>query len=114
MPIVEQQYGQLIPQETIEAVISAVAEKFDPQRIILFGSYASGNPTPDSDLDLLVIKETDLPHYKRAVPLRLLFQPAPCSIDFLVFTPQEVAKWNGTVNHIITKAIETGKVVYER
>ncbi len=61
-----------------------------------------------------VNKETDLPHYKRSVPLRLLFQPAPCSIDFLVFTPREVAKWNGTVNHIITKAFETGNVVYER
>ncbi|MBN1593563.1 MAG: nucleotidyltransferase domain-containing protein, partial [Candidatus Coatesbacteria bacterium] len=76
--------------------------------------YASGRPNPDSDLDLLIVMRTSLPRHKRAAPIRLLFRPTPCSMELLVYTPEEVAEWNGTVNHIITEALRWGKVVYER
>lgn len=110
----EQSFGQLVPQETIREVVLAIARNFAPERIVLFGSYASGQPSPDSDLDLLVIMETDLPRHRRTAPMRLLFKPMPCAMDLLVFTPAEVQKWNGTVNHIITEALRTGKTLYER
>lgn len=112
--IKEHETGVLISPETISAVIQAIAENFSPQKIIIFGSYATGHPTPDSDLDLLVIMNSDLPSYKRAAPIRRLFRPTPCAMDILVYTPQEVEYWNGVVNHIITDALETGKIVYER
>ena len=108
-----QAVGQLISQETIEGIVAAITSKFNPHKILLFGSYASGNPTPDSDLDLLVVMDIDRPKNKRSTPIRLLFQPMPCSMDVLVFTPEEVAYWNGTVNHIITEAFQTGKVLYD-
>ncbi len=114
MVMTVQQAGRLIPEETIEAIVRAIAEKFSPEKIVLFGSYASGRPTPDSDLDLLVIMQTDLPRHKRAVPMRLLFRPVPCAMDILVFTPDEVSYWNGVANHVITEALASGKVVYER
>ena len=110
----EQATGGLIPQETIDAVIRSIAERFSPYKIILFGSYATDHPTPDSDLDLFLIMDTDLPRYKRATPIRLLFQPAPCAMDILVYTPEEVSHWNGTTNHIITEVLRDGKTVYER
>ncbi|MEI9478581.1 MAG: nucleotidyltransferase domain-containing protein [Deltaproteobacteria bacterium] len=110
----EQAHGELIPVETIEAIAKAIAERFSPQKIIIFGSYSSlGSPTPDSDLDLLVVMSTDLPPAKRSIPLQLLFRPMPCSMDILVYTPQEVDKWNGTVNHIITTAFQTGTIYYD-
>jgi len=109
-----QPVGGLIPSATIDAIVAAIAENFSPQQIILFGSYASGDPTPDSDLDLLVVLDTDLPRRKRAVPIRLLFRPTPCPMDILVYTPAEVAEWNGTVNHIITEVMSKGERVYER
>ncbi len=112
--ISEQRLGQLIPQETIDGVIQTITTRFSPEKILLFGSYANGRPTPDSDLDLLIVMETDRPRNKRATPIRLLFQPTPCSMDVLVFTPDEVMYWNGTVNHIITEAFQTGKVLYDR
>jgi uncharacterized protein len=80
----------------------------------LFGSYAAGQPTPDSDLDLLIVMDTDLPKHKRATPLKLLFRPMPCSMDILVYTPEEIDYWNGTVNHIITTVFQTGTALYER
>jgi uncharacterized protein len=109
-----QQYGELIAPETIEGVVRAIAENFNPQKIILFGSYSGGSPTPDSDLDLLVVMNSDQPRrIKRSVPMHLMFNPTPCPIDILVYTPEEVAHWNGTVNHIVTEAMTTGKVMYE-
>jgi uncharacterized protein len=112
--IKEQILGEIIPRETIDGVIKTIISNFSPEKIILFGSYASDNPTPDSDLDLLIIMETDLPSHKRASPIRLLFKPFPCSMDIIVYTPKEVDYWNGTTNHIVTEAFRTGKVVYER
>ena len=108
------QNNQTFSVPNIQAIADAIAKYFDPEKIILFGSYASGQPTPDSDIDLLVIMNTFEPRHRRAVPLRLLFRPFPCSMDILVFTPEEVAYWNGTVNHIITESMESGRVLYER
>jgi uncharacterized protein len=111
--IATQVLGQLISPQTIDGVIATIATTFRPSKVLLFGSYANGQPTPDSDLDLLVVMDTDRPHNQRSTPIRLLFQPMPCAMDVLVVTPEEVAYWNGTVNHIITAAFETGKVVYD-
>ena len=110
----EQRARHLIAQETIDAIVQAIAERLSPKLIILFGSYASGCPTPDSDLDLLVVMDTDLLQHQRATPIRLLFKPVPCALDLLVYTPAEVAYWNGTVNHIITAVFQHGKIVYEQ
>ncbi|MBF0132054.1 MAG: nucleotidyltransferase domain-containing protein [Magnetococcales bacterium] len=100
--------------DTISKVVRTIVEHFNPVRIILFGSYASGNPRPDSDLDLLVVMPSSLPRYKRALPIRMLFRPSPCPMDILVYTPEEVNYWMGTVNHIITNALQSGRVLYER
>ena len=109
-----QVYGELISPETIEGVVRAIAENFHPLKIVLFGSYYGGTPTPDSDLDLLVVMDSDQPRrMKRAVEMHLMFKPTPCPMDILVFTPKEVDYWNGTVNHIVTEAMSTGKVMYE-
>ena len=112
--ISSQTQGQLITQSTIISIVQTIATQINPQQILLFGSYASGTPTEDSDLDLLIVMETDRPKNKRATPIRLLFRPVPCSMDILVFTPQEIEYWNGTTNHIITNAFLTGKLVYDQ
>lgn len=109
-----QTIGELVPSSTIEGVTQAIAENFHPEKIILFGSYATGNPTPDSDLDFLVVMNSDQPRYKRSLPIQLMFKPYPCAMDILVYTPDEVKKWNGALNHIVTIAHRTGKVVYEQ
>lgn len=109
-----QQYGELISPETIDGVAKAIAENFHPEKIILFGSYASGNPTPDSDLDFLVVMDSDQPRNKRSSSLQLMFQAYPCAMDILVYTPDEVNKWNGVINHIVTIAHKTGSVLYDR
>ncbi|MGD9200254.1 MAG: nucleotidyltransferase domain-containing protein [Chitinispirillia bacterium] len=112
--IKEQKTGELVSQKTIKSIVKAIAQNFHPEKIILFGSYALNREEPDSDVDLLVIMESDLSHYKRSVALQMLFRPIPCAVDILVYTPKEVNKWNGTPNHIITEALLHGIVLYEQ
>lgn len=103
-----------ITPETVRRVVRTIAENCKPEKIVVFGSCARGDVGPASDLDLLVIMDSDAPRYKRAAPLRLLFDPAPCPMDILVFTPAEVQQWNGTVNHIVTEALQKGVVAYAK
>lgn len=109
-----QERGSLIEGKTLSAIVQAIVDRFHPEQIVLFGSYASDHPTPDSDVDLLIVMETEAPPHRRAAPIRLLFRPTPCAMDILVFTPDEVARWRGVPNHIVTEAFATGEVVYAR
>jgi len=54
----------------LKEIINKIITEFSPQKIILFGSYAYGHPTADSDIDLLIVMDTDLMPHKRAVPVR--------------------------------------------
>ena len=103
-----------VAPDVIGSVVSVIVQNCDPERIILFGSAATGRAHQGSDLDLLVVMDSTLPRHKRAAPIRLLFSPYPCPMDILVYTPAEVGKWRGTTNHIVTEALDWGKVVYER
>lgn len=98
----------------ITEVVRRIAGNYHPDLIILFGSYARGNPTRDSDLDLLIIKDTDEPRINRARAVRHLFNPQPCPMDILVYTPreyQELLKFKSLIPYIATKE---GVVVYEK
>ena len=109
----QQRQGELVAPETVRGIAHAIAEAFHPERIVLFGSYATGRPSPDSDVDLLVVMPSTQPQHRRAAALRMLFRPAPCAMDILVFTPDEVRRWNGTANHIVTEAFTHGKVLHD-
>ncbi|MBI5014197.1 MAG: nucleotidyltransferase domain-containing protein [Deltaproteobacteria bacterium] len=75
--LAEQPRGDAVPPATVDAIVRAIAERLSPDQIVIFGSYASGRPVPDSDLDLPVVMETELPRHKRAATVRLLFRPLP-------------------------------------
>lgn len=107
------QMWQITP-EVIERVVRTIRDQFQPERIILFGSAATGNLRSGSDLDLLIVMRSDLPPFQRAMPIRLALRPSPCPMDILVFTPEEFEKWNGVPGHIVTEAYATGRVVYDR
>ena len=96
----------------IQEMGDAIANTLHPQEVLLFGSYAEGSATEDSDVDLLVVMESSEPRYKRAASVRNLFWPPKASMDILVYTPEEVRRWNGVPNHVLTNAIKTGRVLY--
>jgi len=60
----------MIEQEKISEIINKIIFNYSPEKIILFGSYANGNPDEHSDLDLFVIKDTDIPRPQRTAQVR--------------------------------------------
>ena len=63
----------MIENSNINEIVSKIALTFNPDKIILFGSFAKGDHNEDSDLDLIIVKESDLPKHKRGIEIRRLF-----------------------------------------
>lgn len=98
----------------LHEVVQRIRQVGNPQKIVLFGSHARGDAHLTSDLDLLVIEESDLPRYRRASRyLRSLVGLHPAK-DVVVWTPVEVAEWATVPHAFITTALREGKVLYEQ
>jgi len=99
---------------TLEEIVARIKDRFDPEKIILFGSYALGEATEDSDLDLLVVAETGLPARERFPALRRLVGDIPVGFDLILKTPEEYGRLRSVMNHIVYFADKYGKTLYER
>jgi predicted nucleotidyltransferase len=95
-------------------VIQTIINGYKPMKIIVFGSYARHESGADSDLDLLIIKETEESYYQRPATVRSLFAKQPGAMDILVYTPEEFEEQKSEINNIVNIAVKTGVVVYEK
>lgn len=100
--------------ETLPLAVKRIAETLHPEKIILFGSYAYGNPTPDSDVDLLVVMKGDEPEIERYLAVSRLLRPRSFAVDILVKTPQEIKTAIRKGDFFIEEIATQGKVLYER
>ena len=98
----------------IEAVARNIGEAARAERVILFGSYASGMATEQSDVDLLVVAESDLPRHKRSRELYRMIRPHRFAMDIIVYTPQEMRSGSGTPVSFVSQVLREGKPVYVR
>ncbi len=103
---------QPINEELLQEIRNRIIKAFHPEKIILFGSYAYGTPTKESDLDLLVIMPSDEPMHSRVTKIRKLVRDIEISKDIIVYTPQEVEKWKDASAAFITTIMRKGKVIY--
>jgi uncharacterized protein len=101
-------------QEIISKVTEKLREHYDPKEIILFGSYAHGNPEKGSDLDLLVIKDTDEKFRERSLNVRriLIEENGLIGLDILVYTPNEIAKRMEMGDSFLSKILREGVILY--
>jgi len=104
----------MVAMDQIEEFGQRIGQEFGAQKVLLFGSYARGMVTEDSDIDLLVVAETSLPPLKRYGAVRRLLADVPFSFDIIVKTLEEYARWRSVVNNIVYFADKYGKVLYER
>ncbi|MBI5059923.1 nucleotidyltransferase domain-containing protein [candidate division KSB1 bacterium] len=95
-------------------IVSRIVAISQPRKVVLFGSYARGDSKPTSDLDILVIAESDLPRYKRAASLYRALSDIPQPMDIIVYTPQEAEDWSQVKQAFVTTALREGKVLYEK
>jgi predicted nucleotidyltransferase len=103
----------MIRQEQIDEITKKIVEHFQPKKIILFGSYAYGTPTEESDLDLLIVKDSDLPTRLQNRLVRKLLSGSKIPVDVLVKTPHEFEVYKDIIGTIIYPAHKFGKVLYE-
>ena len=98
----------------ISRIAQRIATLYRPKKIILFGSAVKGKITNDSDIDLLIIKNTSLPRHSRAQKIYRLLRDINYSIPLepLVFTPKEVEERVQLGDFFIEEILREGKVLY--
>ncbi|MCL4484646.1 MAG: nucleotidyltransferase domain-containing protein [Bacteroidetes bacterium] len=104
----------MIETTKINEIVNRIAIRFNPDKIILFGSYAAGNPNNDSDIDLLIIKDTDLPRHKRSFDIQKSLIGSMIPMDILVYTTKEFEQERKEKSSFLFSAIKTSKILYER
>jgi len=103
-----------IPKRTIRAVARYIAEKFQPEEIILFGSYAYGKPDPSSDVDLLVVMDTPEGELKTSLEILRSLPRITFSIDILTRSRSAIKKRQKMGDRFMREITEKGKVLYAR
>jgi uncharacterized protein len=107
-----------VTEEILSDMVQAIVREVDPERIYLFGSRARGDARADSDMDLLIVESgpfsPDHSRWQEIKRVRRALSPFRIPKDILVYTADEVTKWQYTVNHIIARALREGKLLYER
>ena len=99
-------------KQLIKLTVKEAVEKTNPEKIILFGSYAYGNPTKDSDVDLLIIQNTHLSGTKRYCAV-INNIPHLFAMDLLVKTPAEIKKRLKMGDPFYKEIMQKGKVLYD-
>ena len=104
----------MVAQTDIEQVAREIGEAADAERVVLFGSHATGHASDSSDVDLLVIAESDQPRHKRSREFYRRIRPQRFAVDILVYTPEEVRRGSQTPVSFVSQVLREGKTVYVR
>lgn len=101
-----------IPMRTIRALAKHIAEKFQPEEIILFGSHAYGKPQPWSDVDLLVVMDTPKGEMETALEIKKSIFPVLFSVDILVRSREVIEKRKSLNDWFLLEITQKGKTLY--
>jgi predicted nucleotidyltransferase len=100
----------------LQDIVRRLNKSYAPEKIILYGSYAYGNPTSDSDIDLLIIKDTPERHVDRFVEVKqIIYQPGRnIPVSPLVYTPKEIEERLKMGDDFVAEILARGVVLYAR
>lgn len=103
----------MIARKAITDLVDRIVAEFKPQRVILFGSHASGSPRPDSDVDLLVILPFKERPFQKSLEILNRTNP-PFPVDLLARTAGDIWRRYRQGDPLVQDAIDRGQVLYER
>ena len=104
----------MLTEKEIRNLIDRIVTRIQPQKVIIFGSYAKDTATSKSDLDILVIKETELPMANRADDLKPILSNSLVPVDVHIYTPEEVEEYGREPFSFINCILNSGKIVFEK
>lgn len=99
----------MITESKISEIVRKIASGYNPEKFILFGSYASGTASDDNDIDIFVVKDTELPRPQRTMQLRRMLFGAPIPMDLIVYTPNEVENEKDEKYSFVYEVLNSGK-----
>jgi predicted nucleotidyltransferase len=102
----------MVTRRQIDELSNRIAKRFHPEKIVLFGSYASGKPTEDSDVDLLVVMPFSGRSVDQAVEMRMETRPA-FPVDLIVRTPEAVSERLRLGDTFMSGILSAGRILYE-
>ena len=104
-----------VPMKTIRAIARHIADQFDPEQIILFGSHAYGKPTAWSDVDLLVVMDTPKgAEFEKSLEIGESLPSLNFGLDIVVRSRKDIEKRKKLGDWFLVDVTEKGKVLYER
>ena len=104
----------MVTQEQINSIVNIIISQHKPLKIILFGSCAANNYSKDSDVDIVVVKDTDKPRFKRGVEIRKSLIGIGVPIDLLVYTAREYEDEMNTRFSFLSMALKSSRILYEK
>jgi predicted nucleotidyltransferase len=108
-------YGGRRLDEWLPEIVERIVERFDPLKVIMFGSLARGEVDRDSDVDLLVVMPDEIEDERRVtVEILRALRDLPVSKDIVVTTPEEIERRGDLVGTVFRPALREDKVLYER
>ena len=107
-----------LDEQVLAQMVDAIVREVHPQRVYLFGSRARGQGAADSDVDLLVVEDAPFggsrTRLSELTRIRRSLSAFRLPKDILVYSAEEGARWQGSLNHIIAHCLREGKLLYER
>ena len=105
-------------EDLLRRMTQLIVQEIHPSQIILFGSRARGEASPDSDVDLLIVQDAEFgpeqPRHERLRRLRARLSGFGVAKDLLLYSRAYVEEWRGSLNHVVGRALREGRVLYER
>jgi len=101
-------------ENILSTIATRIIENFQPEKIILFGSHAWGNPTPESDVDILVIMDVEGSPIRKEAEISKIARPKFVPMDVIVRTPEQIQHRLKIGDPFIRRIMREGEVLYER
>lgn len=100
--------------EQLDEIVRRVVSRFEPEKMVLFGSLARGEGRTGSDADLLVVMPVAGSRREQATEIELALTGIEMPVDLIVVTPEDIEKHRQQKGSVVRSAIEEGRVLYER
>jgi uncharacterized protein len=104
----------MVTRSKISEIVDKIVINYQPDKIILFGSYAKRSANDESDVDFIIVKNTNKPKHKRGGDVRRHLLGSLVSIDLKIYTPSEFEEEKGQEYSFLNSALENSEIVYER